>query len=141
MPEAGTLYERILVQRTLAPVARVNGTFNGLTVDRAAGNGFDGAMATINTGTITDGTHTFTVQDSPDGSVWTNVAAGLLQGGARGVSPALLAADSNALVEIGYSGAQRYLRVTVVVTGATTGGIYSASIVLGFPRYRPVVHP
>lgn len=134
------VYNFVRAVRTLSPVARVNGTVNGATVDRtlsqASGTNewFESASIVVNTGTITDGTHTVTVEDSPDGTAWTAVAAGFLQGSA----PAMVAADSNKVFEIGYIGNQRYVRATVVTTGATTGGVFGAMVLLGFPTKPPV---
>ncbi|MEU3255971.1 hypothetical protein [Streptomyces sp. NPDC006997] len=127
-------YDNALVQRTLAPAART-ATADGTTVDRAAsGARFQDALVVIDTGVVTDGTHTFTVQESDDGATWAAVADADLQG----AEPEITSANDDAVYEIGYLGAARYLRVAVTVAGAATGGIYAASVVLSNPRRSPV---
>jgi hypothetical protein len=127
-------YDNALVQRTLAPAART-ATANGTTVDRAAdGARYQDALVVIDTGVVTDGTHTFAVQESADGSSWAAVADADLQG----AEPAVTSANDDTVYEIGYLGAARYLRVAVTVAGATTGGLYSAAVVLSNARRGPV---
>lgn len=128
------LYDNVLVQRTLAPAART-ATANGTTVDRAAdGARYQDALVVIDAGVVTDGTHTFAVQESADGSSWSAVADADLQG----TEPAVTSANDDTVYEIGYLGGARYLRVAVTVAGATTGGLYSAAVVLSGARRGPV---
>ena len=135
-----TVYNSILVQQSVTQAARVNGTVNGTAIDlwsNSVGRQvFGGALAIVQTGTITDGTHTVEVQESDDNSSFTAVADADLQGS----EPAIGAANDNVVYEIGYRGAKRYIRVTVVTSGATTGGIFGAVLALGIPRRRPVAH-
>ncbi len=112
---------------TLAPAARTAGA-NGSTVDL---QGYEGVLIQAVVGTITDGTHSLTVQESDDGTTWSNVAAANLQG-----SFANLATDTNQ--KVGYLGTKRYIRVDAAVSGATTGGIYAVIVVRGAPRKAPV---
>lgn len=114
--------------QTLRPLAVVNGTDDGLTADLA---NFDGATVVIDVGLWTDGVHTFTVQDSPDNSVWTAVADAFLDGAEPVVDGAT---DDEQIYEIGYLGGRRYLRVSVVTTGATTGAVFAATVVRGYQR-------
>lgn len=91
-------------------------------------------MILVNVGTVTDGTHTIQVQDSPNDSDWTAVADEFLQG----AEPAITASNDVQVHEIGYTGHQRYLRVVSTVTGApATGGVYGAVILLGWGRKLP----
>ncbi|MEU2992584.1 hypothetical protein ABZ772_19850 [Streptomyces griseoincarnatus] len=127
-------YDNVLVQRTLAPAART-ATANGTAVDRAAGGArYQDALIVIDTGVVTDGTHTFAVQDSPNGTDWTAVDDEFLQG----TEPAVTSANDDTIYEIGYLGSERYLRVAVTVAGASTGGVYSAAVVLSNARRGPV---
>ncbi|MFE9923275.1 hypothetical protein ACFYQA_17320 [Streptomyces sp. NPDC005774] len=127
-------YDNALVRRTLAPAARTAAA-NGTTVDRAAGGArYQDAVVVIDTGVVTDGTHTFTVQESADGSSWAAAADADLQG----AEPAVTSSTDDVVYEIGYTGAARYLRVAVAVSGATTGGVYSAAVVLSNARRGPV---
>lgn len=124
------LVNDISAARSLSPAARTNGTVNGTGVDLA---GYDGAAVVVATGTITDGSHAITIEDSPDNSVWTPVAAG----DRIGNLPTIVAADDDTVFEFGYKGVQRYLRAVAVTTGAATGGIFGATIVRGKGRVRP----
>lgn len=125
--------------RTLASLnpAAHTATTNGTSVDRLQGRVvYRSAMVIVQTGAITDGTHTITVEDSDDNSTFAAVADGFLQG----TEPALGIADDNEIHEIGYTGSKRYLRVVTTVSGATSGGIYGAVVVLGDPTKPPVAH-
>lgn len=111
--------------------AKTNGTVNGATFDTAP---YDGATAIVHVEAWTDGTHTPKFQDSPDNSVWTDVAAANLIG-------AFTAVTTNGGVgtkqKVTYVGAQRYLRVVLTTSGATTGAILGADIIGGFGRKLP----
>lgn len=129
-------YENQLAVQSLPPAAYTANT-NGASVDRAQGDAmFQDAVIVVNTGDITDGTHTIVVQESDDDASWAAAADTDLQG----TEPAIVAADDNKVFEIGYLGAARYLRVAVTVAGATTGGLYGADIRLTNPRRRAVSH-
>lgn len=130
-----SLYNVALTKATIAPAAARTATVTGTTVDRMTDEGgFRSALVVVNVGTVTDGTHTVVVQDSPDDSTWTDVAAEFLQG----TEPAITTANDQQVHEIGYTGHERYLRAVVNVTGApATGGFYDAVILLGWPRQMP----
>lgn len=130
-----SLYNVALAKATIAPAAARTATVTGTAVDRMTDEGgFRSALVVVNVGTVTDGTHTVVVQDSPNGSDWTAVDDTFLQG----AEPALTAANDERVHEIGYVGHQRYLRVVVNVTGSpVTGGLYDAVILLGWPRRMP----
>lgn len=128
-------YSNLLVKTTFAPAART-ATANGTAVDRAEDSSmFQDALVVIQAGVVTDGTHTFEVQDSDDNSSWAAVADAYLQG----TEPAVTSSNDEAVYEIGYKGLKRYLRVAVTVASATTGGVYAAQIILSNPRVAPVV--
>jgi hypothetical protein len=128
-------YNNLLVKQSLVPAART-ASADGTAVDRAEDSSmFQDALVVVACGTITDGTHTIEVQDSPDNSDWTAVADEFLQG----TEPAIAAANDDATFEIGYLGDQRYLRVIVTAAGTTTGGVYGAAVILSNPRRAPVV--
>lgn len=117
--------------RSLSPAART-ASANGAGVDL---QGFDSATLVVCTGTITDGTHTITVEESDDNSVFTAVAAADL----IGAGPAVVAANDDVQFEFGYKGTKRYVRAVATVAGATTGGIYAVCVVRGHPRKAPKV--
>lgn len=115
------------VVTSLAPAART-ATANGTGVDL---QNFHSATISFVVGAITDGTHTPTVQESSDNSVFTNVAAADLIG-----TLAALAANTNQ--RVGYKGSLRYVRAVSTVAGATTGGVYAAVVLRGDARKQPV---
>ena len=92
------------------------------------------ALVLVMTGTVTDGSHAVTLQDSDDGTSWGTAAAEYVQG----TSPTITSANSNAVYELGYMGPKRYLRVSVTGTGATVGAVYGAVILLGGAGRNPV---
>lgn len=128
------LFNTVRARRSLSPAARTADA-DGATVDRDSGGEFyQEALVVITTGTITDGTHTFEVQESDDDSTWDAVADADLQGTEPAVDDT---DDDDAVFEIGYLGLKRFVRVAVTVASATTGGVYGAAIVLGSPRNAP----
>lgn len=134
---AETVYDTTLVRHTIAPATRTNGTHDGAAVDRAASGGAEEALVAVLAGTITDGSHAVAVEDSDNGtSGWAVVPAGQIQG----TVPTVLAADDDRVFEFGVSASRRFLRVAITTTGATTGGVIGAVIVLGDLRHNPVTH-
>ena len=120
----------VAVASTLSPNI-VTTTTAGATVDLS---GFRQAMFVAHIGTITDGTYAFDVEDSPDDSTWTNVAAGYLSGT---FANATSSADDR-VQEVGYLGAERYVRCNVTVSGSpSTGGPISVAVIKGAPRSAP----
>lgn len=115
------------VVNSLAPAART-ATANGTGVDLA---NFASANVVFSVGTITDGTHTPSVQESDDNSTFTAVAAADLIG-----TLANLASNTNQ--RVGYRGTKRYVRAVSTVAGATTGGVYAGVVVRGDARKQPV---
>ncbi len=110
--------------QSINPAAKTAST-NGTAVDLAGANA---AEVDFSVGTITDGAHTPKLQDSDDNSTWTDVAAGGLVG-------SLAAFATGIHQRVGYIGGKRYLRAVVTVTGATTGGVYGATVTRGHLRH------
>jgi hypothetical protein len=131
-----TLYNACLTRVALTSAARTNGTVNGTTVDLGVfGNDFRTVMFVVSTGTITDGSHAFTVQESADGSSWGNAASASVQGSL----PTVVAADDDTVFQFGYIvGSLQYVRIVATTSGATTGGIFSATAVLSGASSSPV---
>lgn len=123
------LKNNISIAASLGPAART-ATANGAGVDLA---GFSATAVVVVAGTVTDGTHAIKVQESDDNAAFTDVAAADLDGAA----PSLQAAGSNTVTEIGYRGIKRYIRVVSTVSGATTGGVYTALVARGSARKYP----
>jgi hypothetical protein len=115
---------------------RTNGTVTGTAVDMAGtGNSFRTAMLLVIAGAVTDGTHTVSLEESDTGSSgWTAVGAGDLQG----TLTAVTTANANSVQRQSYVGGKRFLRGSVVTTGATTGGTTSGVILLHQGSGAPV---
>lgn len=134
-----TVYNHVRAKVSLAIAARTAAA-NGTAVDRqlsgASGTNewFGSAMLVVHTGAITDGTHAITLEVSDDNSNWAAAASGDLQGSL----PSIGSANDDALYEVGYTGTKRYLRAVTTPSGTTTGGVYGATILLGFPTTLPV---
>lgn len=128
-----SMFDDTAARLTIPSALRTNGTVNGTAVDTAgAGNFFRSAMLVVIGGTITDGTHTVTLQDSDDGSTgWAAVSADLIQGTLSGVT-------TGGVQRQAYLGGKRYLRASVVTSGATTGGTVTAVILLAQGSGAPV---
>ena len=114
------------VQNSLAPAART-ASANGTGIDLA---NFASATVAFSVGTITDGTHTPSVEESDDNTTFNAVAAADLIG-------SLAALASNTNQRVGYRGSKRYLRAVSTVAGATTGGVYAAVVIRGDGRKQP----
>lgn len=129
-----SLYNEVLVRQSLTQATRsANTAVNGTTVDRAQYlNHCRSAMVVVQTGAVTDGSHAVILEESDNGSDWSTATD--LQGSA----PTLTSSDDNVIKEFGYTGSKRYLRVTVTTSGATSGGVFGAVILLGFPRRKPI---
>ena len=74
----------------------------------------------IDVGAYTDGTHTFTIQDSPDGTNWTNVDSSLIVGTLPTISSS---AGQSQVYQIGYLGAQPYVQIIDTVSGSPSTGM------------------
>lgn len=130
------LFDEAVVRRAVSPAVRTNGTLNGPAVNVGA-YGADSAIVAVITGTVTDGSHAVAVQESDDGATgWTNVPSDRLQGS----PPTITGTDDDTQFEVGVDTLKAYLRVQIVTTGATTGGLISAVVVAGEPGATPVSH-
>lgn len=133
-----SLYDDTVARPALPTVARTaNAAVNGLTVDKHyQNNRFRALLFVVQTGTITDGTTVFTMQDSDDGTAWTAVNSSNVQG----TLPTVAATNDDTTYEIGYTGERRYVRLVATQSGATTGGIMGAVAIMSSPRKTPVNH-
>lgn len=102
---------------------------NGESIDT---QGFRSLAFVINTGAVAgDGDFGAKVQESADGTDWTDTDADNVQG----ILPATLAADS--AYRVGYSGSKRYARLALTKGGGTSI-VLSAVAVLGQPAIAPM---
>ncbi|MDR3450741.1 MAG: hypothetical protein P4M15_13530 [Alphaproteobacteria bacterium] len=121
---------------SLAPAARVTGTATGTAVDL---RGYDGAVIVVAFGAYTDGTHTPSVQQSVDGVTYTTCVFGTDLDGPADFVAVSGSGGANTVQQMGYIGSQRYLKVIMTTTGATTGALSSASVIAGYPRSAPTM--
>lgn len=127
-----SMYDDTSAKLSLASAVRTNGTVNGTGVDTAGtGNFFRSTMAVVIGGTVTDGTHTPTLQHSDDNSTFADAPAELLQG-------SLVAATTGSVQRQAYLGDKRYLRIKMVTAGATSGGTTTGIILLSQGSGAPV---
>ncbi len=122
------LASNIGVAESIRPAVHA-ATLNGQTVDT---RGFNSAAVLIAVGAIAGaGNMTVKLQDSSNGSDWTDVAAAEL----KGSFPSAL--EANSVVKVGYLGDARYLRAVGTLNSGTSVA-FSAVIVLGDADQRPV---
>jgi hypothetical protein len=133
-----SLYDSAVTRIAIPFASRTaNAAVNGTAVDKTYNNNmFRVVMFSIATGTVTDGTVAYTMQDSPDNSVWTAVAAEYVQGSL----PTTTATDDDKVFDVGYTGPQRYVRLVATQSAATSGGVSGAIAILAQSRRTPVAH-
>lgn len=123
------LYTMTSPSVTLPAAAYSAATTDGTTVDRKFN---ESAIVVISIGAWTDGTHTFTLEESDDDVTYTEVAASQIQGTLPTISDAT---TDDSAVHVGYLGSARYIRLSTAADTATTGAIFSAVVVQDYPRY------
>lgn len=129
-----TVYNNTLSQLALASAALTTGAHNGVAVDTAVfNNDFRDLKFVITTGTVTDGSHVVTVQESAASGSGFAAAANVL-----GTLPTATSTNSNTVYEFGVVPTLRYVRLVITTSGATTGGVFSATASLGNGRFGPV---
>ena len=97
---------------------------------------FRSVIAVISTDAITDGTFTPTLQDSPDNSTWTAVAANETQG--PSLATFAHTVNETSCIRMGYTGIQRYVQITVTPSGSpVTGGVFSINWLAGYEANLP----
>jgi len=132
---AKTVYSNNLAVSALPYAARSsNEATNGTTVDLALyKNNFRSVMFVVNAHTITDGTHTVTVQESANNSDWTAIPTARVQGSL----PAVGGDDDNTVHSFGVVPNQRYVRIVVTDADSSSGGAISAVAVIGAGSDNP----
>ena len=141
-----SLHDQLATAGSISPQVITNGTINGasvnLTTRQSQAHGF-----VIELGDYTDGTHTFTFEESSDDSTFTAIVAANLDGfdflnsqelfatGLASVVVSDATRDGQRLL-IGYVGINEYIRAVCVTTGATTGLVAGAGTIQGNMRYQ-----
>lgn len=116
------LHNNIAVESALNTAAiSSNTTTVGNIVDLS---GDEAVEFIVQAGTITDGTYDVLVEEGDDSGLSdaANVADTELLGTEAAIQ--FVAAEDNAVEKIGYRGAKRYVRLSLVSTGVTTGGTF-----------------
>jgi hypothetical protein len=100
--------------------------------------GYDALEFIMRSGTLTDGTFTPLIEegDAANLSDATAVADADLLG--TEAAAAFILTDDNAVKKVGYIGNKRYVRLSVVSTGITSGGTMSAISIKGRAADRPI---
>lgn len=128
MPQNRDINSNVATVSSFVPLLRT-ATVTGTGVDLA---GFRSAMVLIHVGTVTDGTHTLSLEESDDDSTYTAVASTDRSGSFTAAATAVKTQ------EVGYLGTKRYIRVKSTVTGSpATGGTYGAIVIKGDPLDLP----
>jgi hypothetical protein len=143
-------------KKALGNGALITSTANGTSIDVTATNGGnDGLCFVVAVGTVTDGTHTLSLQDTIDGgSNWVAVSGVYLQvpSGQSAVVDNTVAAGT--ILKFGYLGnanvgtlansatptanGKVLVRIIDTVTGSPgTGGYITAVAILGYPFNEP----
>jgi hypothetical protein len=138
------LYNRVSVVRVLDPVARANGTYNGVTVDRQnSGKLSQSCLFVQNIGTKTDGVLTAALKESDTGvfaGEENDVASTDLSGSLSDLNAADAGAGQNTVAKLGYRGAKRYLRLIQVVSAdAGSNNTFGVVAVLGHIGHNAAV--
>ena len=128
------LHQRLACAASINIAARAS-TVNGSGVDL---QGYDGALVAVVVGAWAgnQGTWAITLEDSPNNSTFTAVAAGDRVGSNITMSGFVNRAGGASL-EQSYVGTQRYLRAVATLTGGGTNCTFGVIIVRGYPRVAP----
>lgn len=131
-----TTYNNTLALLALTSAARVNGAANGVAIDlNQFSNNCRDVTFVITTGTITDGSVAITVEESDQsGSGFAAVDSSRVLGSL----PTIAATDDDVVKSFGVRPTKRYVRLVATMSGATTGGIFSAVAILGNGTKSPV---
>lgn len=108
--------------QSLAPAART-ASANGASADL---QNVETALAIVEAGTLTDGTHTPKIQESANDADWSDVGAGDQIG-------TFAALSSNTVQSVRYIGVERYVRVVITVTGGPATGLVGSAAIVARP--------
>lgn len=130
------LYNNIKAESALNTSAISSSTTTaGNVIDR---QGYNSLEFLIMSGTLTDGTYTPLVEEGDAANL--SDAAAVADANLLGTeaSAAFTASNDNTVKKVGYIGSKRYVRLSIVSAGVTTGGTISALAVKGHASDRPV---
>lgn len=132
-----TTYSGTLAVKALATSTVTSSAVTGSAVDtNVFNNAFRDVLFVVNSGTLVDGAYAVTVQEcDTSGGSYTAVDSGRLVGSL----PAFASTDDGAWKSVGVRPTKRYLQVVVTPTGATSGGPFTATAVLGNGSFNPAL--
>ncbi len=96
-----------------------NTTTAGAIIDK---RGYRSVEFIIMSGTLTDGTYTPLIEESDNADLSSSNAVADADLLGTEAAAALIATEDNTTKKVGYIGGKRYVRMSVVSTGVTTGG-------------------
>lgn len=140
------LYHNVLATQVLSPVVATT-TKTSSTIDMQGYNSVSIVFAVGLSGDTLSGSlyWTLSLQDSPDNSTWTAVAATNISAGVDGgTATAVLNTTSSdrQVYSFGYIGGQRYIQAIATPTGSVSSGVPIGIVALrGTAGYKPVVYP
>ena len=109
-------------------------TTDGVIIDTA---GFHATEFVVTSGTITDGTFVVALEQGDDSGL--SDAAAVPADEVLG-SASFVAADDNVTKRIGSIGKKRFVRMSIVSTGTSSGGVLVAAVVQAVPNHGPVAN-
>lgn len=110
---------------SLTPSGARNSSANGAAVDMKEAE--LGLFALLHTGTITDGTHDITLEESADGSTGWTAINDFKTGNPAAFAQLDSTDDDDVVRAFTFKRSKRFVRAVSTVAGATTGGEYSVS--------------
>ena len=100
--------------------------------------GFESLEYLVQSGTITDGAYAFLLEEGDDSGL--SDAAAVPAANILGDLVGFADTDDDSVKRVGSIGKKRYQRLSLVSTGVTTGGAFSAIAVQGHPKSAPVAN-
>ncbi len=128
------MHNNVNDEKVLAPIViAADTTTNGEIIDTA---GYDSLEFLISSGVITDGAYTTVLQESDDPAM--SGATAVSDAQTLGDLPAFGLTEDGITKRVGFVGKMRYVRLQLVSTGTTVGGLFSTVAVQGKPSSAPV---
>ena len=112
-------------------------TTNGNIIDM---QDYQGIEFFLQSGTLTDGTYTPLIEHADQSNFSDGAAVDDSDLLGTEAEAAFTDADDNAVRRIGYVGAKRYVRLSIVSASISSGGTISATAVQGFPLIAKVAN-
>lgn len=110
-------------------------TTNGVEIDL---QGYEGCEFVIMTGSLTDGDYTPLIQESDTSGSYSGSVDDSDLLGTEAEAAFTDNTDDNKVARIGYIGNKRYVRLSIVSTGTTSGATVGAIVLLGKAYDMPV---